>query len=760
MASKIELLKEAHKRGLLKGEKLEMYNEAVKRGLIVPNDTVDSTNEYSLSDEQRKNAESRLEQLKAAQVGYSEREKEVFEPSALRAGVEGAIAGFTQPALGAARMAGLPVGEEIDVINQRQQELQKDQALANIGGQIAGNIAATIPTGGAAVAGAKALGGGIKAASLAGGAAGATEAGLISAGQGESPLNVGLSALGGGVIGAAMPSLISGIKSLGQKLFQKVTGKTVGNAAKLIDEAGKPTAEMQKVLDKAGMSYDDLVRVAQSQQEEIAKAASKGDLSGVAGKADIDKGLAEAAQRSGIEATPATLSANKAFQEVEAAVGSLQGTKTGELIRKEADSVKDSLEKMFIEKTKGGDLSTISDEIKSTLSNKVDVIYGAENDLYNEIGKSVNKAEKVDAKTILKKAIDEMKSGMSNDELKDARPFIYDLDSFFKRSDYNPSYQYLDQKRKQIGEAMGKGSGRLSGESYGELKALYGTISDQLDYHLQRNYKGTNIPDLVKQAKEVSKSRFAILDAVKDGFGKDLNEAMFEQKLSQSLVNLTKNKPDDFIKTMNAVPKDLRNDALMLALENRLIKKGQFSINDFNSFMSDINKSEKARSALQKTVSKEAYQGLQDRYKVIQQMQSKAKQLYTGKYKDIEDFLKGTAPKINKLIGEGARMATAGAGAGVGGGYGAWVGWLIGGGVKKAVSKGEQNAIKNIDNLMSNPNLINTALNLTAGNKQAAQKAADSLVKSTAYKTWLKQQPQSVKQQIARQGLISYMESE
>jgi hypothetical protein len=150
--------------------------------------------------------------------------------------------------------------------------LKEERPYTTGAGELVGEAAPFIPLGMGA--------GGI--ASQAGrvaatGAAGALEGGIIGKGEevGAAP-----SAVLGGTFAMGAEMLFPVIGRLGRRVFQKVTGAAPKGA--MLDIAGKPTAELQDALNKAGVSFDDL---AQEAVETISRQKPGADPEQVARKA-------------------------------------------------------------------------------------------------------------------------------------------------------------------------------------------------------------------------------------------------------------------------------------------------------------------------------------------------------------------------------------------------------------------------------------------------------------------------------------------
>lgn len=152
---------------------------------------------------------------------------------------------------------------ETETERQAYAALQEQRPVATIGGEIVGESAPFIIPG--AWAG-KIAALAPRAAAMAG--LGAAQAGLSSRGRGESTENQMVSGAVGGAIAGGLELALPYIGRAAGTVVRRVTGKPP--AGQLLDAAGRPTAELQDALSKAGLSFDDL---AQSAMRDLTQAA-------------------------------------------------------------------------------------------------------------------------------------------------------------------------------------------------------------------------------------------------------------------------------------------------------------------------------------------------------------------------------------------------------------------------------------------------------------------------------------------------------
>jgi len=137
---------------------------------------------------------------------------------------------------------------------QAMEALREQRPYTTGAGEIAGQAAPFVPLG-MGVGAIPGLAGRVAA----GTGLGAAEGGII-ANSADQDMAQGAGV--GAVIGGGAEILFPVLGRLGRSLYRKVKG--VGPAGAMLDDVGRPTAELQSALDEAGLSFDDLTGDAES----------------------------------------------------------------------------------------------------------------------------------------------------------------------------------------------------------------------------------------------------------------------------------------------------------------------------------------------------------------------------------------------------------------------------------------------------------------------------------------------------------------
>lgn len=221
----IEYLKEANRRGLLTGDKKAAFDEAVKRG-IIPMEAEPTKPQADIPNYRQQGFDDLASQYGPVQSGL------------IAAGK-----GFYNLGRG---LNLIPKGDETE--KEAYAALQKNHPVATVVGEAVGEAAPFVPLG----FGAGAIPG--TAARVGAGATiGGAEGAIISRGRGDNPYT---GAVTGAVVAGGADLVLPHIIRAGSSLYRQVTGKAP--TGQLISATGEPSQQFLQVLQRAGLSYDDV----------------------------------------------------------------------------------------------------------------------------------------------------------------------------------------------------------------------------------------------------------------------------------------------------------------------------------------------------------------------------------------------------------------------------------------------------------------------------------------------------------------------
>ena len=163
----------------------------------------------------------------------------------------------------------------------------------------------------------------------------------------------------------------------------------------------------------------------------------------------------------------------------------------------------------------------------------------------------------------------------------------------------NPTLGRIDLTRKEIGQAVGKGSGQFKDVEKGLNKALYARLSRDMDNIATTS--GGDALAISDTAKGLVKQRKQVEDNLVTLLGKDLNQAL-NVNVSGVVKNLQKGEIDKFNHIVNAIPKEKRGEVVLSAMNDVFkgtgVNQAQLSPTAFTKWYQTINRSPAAKKAL------------------------------------------------------------------------------------------------------------------------------------------------------------------
>jgi hypothetical protein len=163
----------------------------------------------------------------------------------------------------------------------------------------------------------------------------------------------------------------------------------------------------------------------------------------------------------------------------------------------------------------------------------------------------------------------------------------------------NPTLGRIDLIRKEIGQAVGKGSGQFKDVETGLNKALYARLSRDMDDIATTS--GGDALAISDTAKGLVRQRKQVEDNLVTLLGKDLNQAL-NVNVAGVVKNLQKGEIDKFNQVVNAIPKAKRGEVVLSAMNDVFkgtgVNQAQLSPTSFTKWYQTINRSPAARKAL------------------------------------------------------------------------------------------------------------------------------------------------------------------
>ena len=174
-----------------------------------------------------------------------------------------------------------------------------------------------------------------------------------------------------------------------------------------------------------------------------------------------------------------------------------------------------------------------------------------------------------------------------------------------------PTHERLNQTRREIGQALNRGTGPFKDQETGLLKGLYARLRGDQDAAAGQ-FGASDVSD---SANAIVRQRKQLEDNLGKLLGKDL-EGSILPVVGQSLKRLSKGEVQKWDSVMSRIPKSMRQEIVVSSL-NDIFKgnnvQGQaLNPTQFTKFMDDLNRSPATKNRLYKELPKESIAALEN----------------------------------------------------------------------------------------------------------------------------------------------------
>lgn len=475
----------------------------------------------------------------------------------------------------------------------------------------------------------------------------------------------------------------------------------------------------------APMASTDLSAVAKQAATDTGRSQTRAQKI-LAGEAAPDAETIAAAKRLGIDDNLQAdhVTTNQSFRELSQAIKSVPGSAARaqemeglQAIGRRADDLVTQL---------GGtkDVSTLSDNIKNQMLKTGDELDAVANDLYGQIRQNIPAGTRAAAPDTLKfiEGRIEALGGRENlspleksivkklspkvvmtTEREPGRAGITSPSIRKVETEVQPLYGLMDDVRKTVGQAARMG-GPFKDADTGLAKKLYELITEDQNAAV----KPLGMSELIDAAKAAVRTRKSLEDDTISLFGKNLGNSIVGN-LAGATAGLGKGDTSKFVKMINAIPANLRQETAASALNyafGKATQNGTLNFNTFARWFEGLERNKQAKAALMANLPKEGRQSLQDLYRISNGVASASKErIVTGRLNAITKELEGTDSAMQKIYDAAkksagiaaAEVATSSVGApGVG----------LASGITSALMKAKPDVMKAADKLISDPAFI------------------------------------------------------
>lgn len=745
MASKDELYAEAYRRGILPDDKKALYLEAVRRGLM-----------------QNPELKAQLEGIDLPDISLPSQPREGAAETAAKESARALLTGAASladviPSTGdsvvsaAAWAAGkLGIGDGTYTPAARFKEMLPDEAKPKT--EAGKAIAEIIPY-------------------MVGPEAKAADAPVLARklmGLGEKlvkPLTERLATTAAqSSVGSQSQSDVTGESSAGLMVENAFMGELFHHAGRLLGAGykaitGAPAEAEREVMAQAAekgvhpATLKDLPEMLQDVGE-AAKSGSEKAGHELAYAVNPSKSVLNAAEKLGIQdlLLPSHYSTNPAYQAIEQGLKSVPGSALDAHERRSIEQLALKTDELINEYGGTIDKAELSDRFKGRQLDQVRALEEKSNDLFHQVEKAIPRNQLVSTKNIM-------------DHLRE-KSETFGGDEYLSQPEQNvmrqmneeslPTYARLNAVRQQIGDALSKKQGPFKDVPTGELKQLYGKLSD--DQQFTANYYGVGgeyslANDLVFQRKTIERDLVNLL-------GKDLSGAITD-KAGRGVRSLMNGNYKSFDQVLSHVPVDMRQELVLTALNDAFTqgsrKEKVLNIPGFVDWYQGLMRNPEAMKRITENIPRQASERLRNVYEVANGIrQAKSKEITTGRIQSLLDKFDKDDGALAKLFGAGGKTAAAGVAGAVGGAPGAAV-------ASTAISlltRPKDKLSVLADRLLASQEFKGLTKQIAAGNAETPiqrDRLQKLIARSDVYKKWFDALSPKEQQAILRIGLVNWL---
>jgi TusA-related sulfurtransferase len=436
------------------------------------------------------------------------------------------------------------------------------------------------------------------------GAIGAAEGGIVARGTGGDAGDILAGTITGGALGSGAEVLAPILNRAARSVVQKVTGAPP--AGRLIDDAGRPTAELQRALDKSGQSFDEVVAAATSKDTgSVAKSivsAGRSDAPEAAADAiSVNPERVAAAKRIGVldSAPVAVLTDDAAAQQLGGALAAMQGTKESVALDKLAADFGQAADSFIADIGGSIDRNAVSDELLGKITDDITRIKAIENRLYGPIDDAIGRGTRIEdyAQPLKNRLAAKARNSGGEKRLpRHEREMLQML-----KSQEGMTYQNLIDKMHDIGNAAYRKTTTYDDIDTASLKMMYGDLM-----RVREAAADTfGVGEKMAKAKKLGASRFALQESSDALFGQNLERSIFG-RIDRAVKGLPQGAVREFTVTMDLIPAKHRKSVAASMLSTAMTGGRDQSVGinstQFSKWFRNLERQPTAMSALKKYV--------------------------------------------------------------------------------------------------------------------------------------------------------------
>lgn len=500
--------------------------------------------------------------------------------------------------------------------------------------------------------------------------------------------------------------------------------------------------------------------------EQVVDQMARADVEDISVMANLDPNFIKAADELNIDVEPLAsfASKNPQFRSIEQALAAIPGSQIDAQGKAFVGAVSQKADDLI--QRYGGtlDKAGLSQRFRQESLRTVDQLFEQADGLYNKLDEVIPKQTDVTAPNTLGfiDKISRESGGKISPQMakikKDLTPSTKKVIGTTGLSTdvptQLPTYGRLSQLRREVGQALQKGTGPFKDAETGLLKALYSRM--RLD---QDNVaKNAGVLDVSKAADGLIVQRKTLEDSLKNLLGKDLSGSIMV-KGSSEIKKLAKGDIDKFKAFINDIPEQFRSEVIVSSLNDifrgRGVDQQALNVTQFSKLMDDINRQPTIKEALYSNLPAGSGKDLDNLHTLAKGISvAQQDKVRTGVVTSLFDEQAGL---LRKLVGKGGGFVVTGlVGKATGSPLAAnIVGQFLNSKTSRASAVGDLLASDQFRSLVSD----SVREGVVEGGRitRKLQKAEKALEKSNAYKRWAETLATDDKAKLASVGLISYL---
>lgn len=529
----------------------------------------------------------------------------------------------------------------------------------------------------------------------------------------------------------------------GYKAYKGLPGETKEKIIRAELEGVMPefASDAQGILDVTRPA----LRGSEKSTEELAYAVNPSqDILDAARRLEIDELL-----------IPSHYSTNTSYQAIEQGLKSVPGSQLDAQEKRAIEALAAKTDDLISEYGGATDKSELSKRFKGQQMNQIQELGEKSDVLFKKVDGAIPGKTLVGTRTIMEH-LNERVSDLGGVE------FLSDMERYlFKHmaDTAMPTYARLSRVRQELGSAINKKQGPFKDMDTGELKLLYGKLSE--DQQQVANFYG--VGDLYRTGNELVGQRKVLEKNLENLLGKDLSGAI-TTKTGQGIRNLAKGDYKTLSQVLKRVPEGSRQEIILSGLNDAFIqgsrKEKQLNIPGFVDWFEGVKRNPEAMKLINENLPAGAIKRLDDIFEVSRGVRNaKSKEISTGRINALLSNFDKDNGALAKIFGAAGKTAMVGAAGATGG--------PVGGAATSAalalLNRGKSARTEAADKLLSSRDFSQVTRQIAAGRAETPEQRRqleDLLAKSDAYKRWVKVLTRSELQTLERQGFINWLTDE